>query len=86
MVDVERVERIITSAARLYREINKPLLRSKIDMTHDVYADGEAEEPMLSVKVNGKPEIKLLDLIVVGSAVAIFVSIVAKILGLLRRR
>ena len=86
MVDMERVERIIVSAARLYREINKPLLRSRIDMTHDIYADDEADEPMLSVDVKGKPEIKLLDLIVVGSAVAIFVSIVAKLLGFLNRR
>ena len=86
MMDMERIERIITSAARLYREMNKPLLRSRIDMTHDFYADEEADEPMLSVDVKGKPEVKLLDLVVVGSALLIFLSVVAKILGFLRRK
>ena len=86
MMDMERIERIITSAARLYREMNKPLLRSRIDMTHDFYADEGADEPMLSVDVKGKPEMKLLDIVVVGSALLIFLSVVAKILGFLRRK
>ena len=81
----ERMERIICSAARLYREINKPVLRSRVDMEHDIYADGEAEEPMLSVSVKGEPEVKLLDLIVLGGALLVFVSAVSKILGFLRK-
>ena len=86
MMDMERIERIITSAARLYRELNKPFVRSRIDMTHDFYADEEADEPMLSVDVKGEPKIKLLDLVVIGSAVAIFMAMVCKVLGFLRRR
>jgi hypothetical protein len=84
-MNVERMERIICSAARLYREVNKPLVRSRIDMTHDFYADEEADEPMLSVDVKGEPKVKLLDLVVYGSAVLIFLSIVSKIHRFLRR-
>ena len=84
-MNVERMERIICSAARLYREVNKPLVRSKIDMTHDFYADEEADEPMLSVDVKGEPKVKLLDLVVYGSAILIFLSIVSKIHRFLRR-
>ena len=86
MMDMERIEGVIISAARLYRELNKPILRSRIDMTHDVYADEEAEEPALTVSVKGEPKVKLLDLLIVGSAIMIFVSTVANLLGWLRRR
>ena len=86
MMDMERIERIITSAARLYRELNKPFLKSRIDMTNDIYADEEADEPMLTIEVKGQPKVKLLDLLVWGSALMIFVSVIAKILGLLRRK
>ena len=85
-MNVEKMERVICSAARLYREINTPLVRSRIDMTHDFYADGESDEPMLSVDVKGEPRVKLLDLVVIGSAALIFLSIVSRILGFLRRR
>lgn len=84
-MDVQKIERIICSAARLYREINKPLLASRIDMTHDIYADEEADEPMLSVDVKGEPKVKILDLIVKGSLVLIFLSMVAKVLRAVRR-
>lgn len=84
-MDVQKIERIICSAARLYREINKPVLASRIDMTHDIYADEEADEPMLSVDVKGEPKVKILDLIVKGSLVLIFLSMVAKVLRAVRR-
>ena len=86
MMDMERIERMITSAARLYREVNKPILKSRIDLTGDVYADEETDEPMISIDVKGEPKIKLLDLLMWGSALLIFLSILSKILGLLRRR
>ena len=85
-MDMERIERAITSAARIYREINKPVLRSKIDMTHEIYESEDADEPALTIDVKGKPSVKLLDLVMWGSALMIFLSIVAKILGIFRRK
>ena len=85
-MDMERIENIITSAARLYRELNKPILRSRIDSSCDIYADEESDDPMISIDVKGEPKVKLLDLLVWGSALMIITSLVMKILGLLRRR
>lgn len=85
-MNVDRIEKVICSAARLYREINKPLLSSRIDMTHELYADEESDEPMMTVDVKGEPRVKLLDLVVIGSAALIFLTIVSRVLGFLRRR
>ena len=84
-MNVEKIESIICSAARLYRELNKPLLASRIDMTHDIYADEEAEEPMLSVDVKGEPKVKILDLIVKGSLVLILLSVLGRLIRAARR-
>ena len=83
---MDRIERIIVAAARLYREINKPLIRSRIDMTHDIYASEDADEPALTIDVKGKPSVKLLDLVAWGMALMIFLSIIEKILRIFRRK
>ena len=85
-MDIDRIERTVVAAARLYRELNKPILRSRIDMTHEIYADDEADEPMMSVDVKGSPRVKLLDLLLVGGALMIFLSAVSSICRCFRRR
>ena len=79
------MEKMICSAARLYRTVNKPRVCSDINMKHDIYADEEAESPAFSIEMKGKPEVKLIDLILVASAMAIFFSAVCKILRFLRK-
>ena len=92
MIDQERgagmmdLEKIVCSAARIYRNLNKPLLKSKIDSTHEIYADGESETPAITVKVNGEPRAKILDIIVFGSVVVIFLSAAMKLRALFHRR
>ena len=82
MIDMER---LFCAVARVYRTINQPILRSKIDMTHDIYADEDATDPSLTVHVKGEPRVKLLDLVVFGSALVIFMSAVSGILRFFRR-
>ena len=79
------LEGIICKMARIYRTVNKPFVRSDINMKHELYADETEENPALTVSVNGKPECKLMDMIVLGGVVAIFVATVCKILRWLMR-
>ena len=80
------LEKIVCSAARIYRNMNKPVLKSKIDSTHEIYADGESETPALTVKINGEPRAKILDIIVFGSVIVIFLSAAMKLRALFHRR
>jgi hypothetical protein len=49
--------------ARVYRTLNRPVLRSKTDIDCKVYPSAEDTEAVVSLKVKGDPEVKLLDLI-----------------------
>ena len=80
------LEKIVCSVARIYRNMNKPVLKSKIDSTHEIYADGESELPALTVKINGEPRAKILEIIVFGSVVVIFLSAAMKLRALFHRR
>ncbi len=79
------LEKILCGAARAYRTLNTPVIKSDIDMTHKLYETEDADTADLTVTVKGQPVIKLLDLIVLGSAVAIFVAMVAKVLHFLTK-
>ena len=70
--------------ARVYRTLNRPILRSKTDVDCKVYSNGEADEPMVSLKINGAPEIKLLDLLIAIAAIKIFFSVVGAIVRLFK--
>ena len=70
--------------ARVYRTLNRPILRSKTDVDCKVYPDGDSNEPMISLKINGKPEIKLLDLLLALAAIKIFFSAVGAVVRLFR--
>ena len=78
-------EKMVVDAARWYRSVNKPLLRSDVNVKMNIFENEESESPELTVSVNGTPKIKLLDLIVWGSVLLIFLSAVKNILDFLRK-
>ena len=78
-------EKMVIDAARWYRSVNKPLLRSDVDVKMNIFENEESESPELTVSINGKPKIKLLDLIVCGSILLIFLSAVKNILNFMRK-
>ena len=73
------------SAARIYRTLNKPVLGSDIDVDCRVKSDENAEVPAVSLKVKGSPTVKLLDLILVLSALKLFFTLISSLNRLFRR-
>lgn len=65
--------------ARVYRTLNRPILRSKTDVDCKVYPDSDSNEPIVSLKINGAPEIKLLDLVLAAVAVKTVFSILCAV-------
>ena len=71
-------------AARIYRTVNKPLIRSKVDSSYEIYKDSEAEEPIATVKIKNIPEIKLFDLIFAVCALKILFSTLVRLVNFFR--
>ena len=65
---------ICERAARVYRTVNKPILRPHVNASCELYSDPISSEPLASLKIKNLPEIKLLDLIVALAALKIAVS------------
>ena len=80
------IDKVINDVARWYRAVNKPLVRSDMDVKLNFFADGECDSPEMIVAINGKPKVKLLDLIVFGSVLLIFLSAVKNVLDFMRGR
>ena len=67
---------ICVKAARIWRTVNKPVLRPRVDAECELYTSETAEEPIASLKVKNLPEVKLLDLILALCALKLFFSAV----------
>ncbi len=75
---------ICVKAARFYRTLNRPILRSKVDASCELYADDSSGKPLATLKVGNIPEIRLLDLIMVIAALKVFFSVVKAIMGIFK--
>ena len=73
---MDMLNRFCLWAARVYRTLNRPILRSKLDVDCDLYSDTEAEKPVVALKIKDAPEIKLMDLILAVCAVKLVLSAV----------
>ena len=71
---------ICVKAARVYRTLNRPILRSRVDADLDLYPNESADKPVVTVKVKDFPEVKLLDLILAVCALKIFFSAVGTVI------
>ena len=80
--DMEIMNRICIKAARVYRTLNKPVVRSNVDAGFDLYSSYRSNKPMASFKIKDLPEIKLLDLILAICTVKIIRSTVKKVMNL----
>lgn len=83
-VIMEMLNNICVKAARVYRTLNKPLIRSKVNADFDLYPNEYSDKSVVSVKIKDFPEIKLLDLILALAAVKILFSAVKGIVDLFR--
>ena len=81
---MEMINNMCIKAARVYRTLNKPIVRSKVDADFSVYPGKDADHSVVSVKIKDIPEIKLLDLILAVCAVKVLFSAVKSIIGLFR--
>ena len=72
---------ICVKAARVWRTLNRPILRSRVDASCELYVDDNADKPVATLKVGDLPEIRLLDLIVALAALKVFFSAVKAIVG-----
>ena len=66
---MEILNKVCIKIARIYRTLNKPILRSSVDAGFELYPSARAEKPLASLRIKDLPEIKLLDLILVLLAV-----------------
>ena len=66
---MEIFNKVCIKMARIYRTLNRPILRSNVDAGFELYSNDRAEKPLASLKIKDLPEIKLLDLIIVLLAV-----------------
>lgn len=81
---MDMLNNICLKASRVYRTLNKPLIRSKVDADLDLYPGENADKPTVTVKIKDLPEIKLLDLILALCALKIFFSAVKAVIGLFK--
>ena len=70
--------------ARVYRTLNRPLIRSKTDVECDVYSCDTADRPTLMLNIKGAPEIKILDLVMAVVAVKIALSAICAVVRLFK--
>ena len=75
---------ICVKAARVYRTVNRPVLRSKVDAHCGLYADDGASEPIATLKIKNIPEIKLLDLIAALLAMKVALSVIGAVIGIFK--
>lgn len=75
---------ICVKAARVYRTLNRPILRSKVDASCELYADDSSDKPLATLKVGDLPEIRLLDLIMVIAALKVLFSAVKAVVGIFK--
>jgi len=75
---------ICVKAARVYRTLNRPILRSKVDASCELYADDSSDKPLATLKVGNIPEIRLLDLIMVIAALKVLFSAVKAVAGIFK--
>ena len=77
---METLNKVCIKISRIYRTLNKPILRSRVDAGFDLYPNDRAEKSLASLKIKDVPEIKLLDLILVLLAVKTVWSAVKSIM------
>ncbi len=77
-----KLDKVCVKAARVYRTLNKPIIRSKVDAGFDLYPGEDADRPVVSLKVKDIPEVKLLDLVLAVCAVKIVYSAIKGIIDL----
>ena len=70
---------ICPKAARIYRTLNRPVIRSNVDVDCKLYQNEDSDKPIASLKVSGFPDIKLLDLILAIASIKIFFSVVGAV-------
>ena len=75
---------ICIKAARIYRTLNKPILRSNMNVKCELFKNESSESPSATLKIADAPEIKLLDLILALAAIKIFLSAVGAITRLFK--
>ena len=71
---MEMLNKMCVKAARVYRTLNKPIIRSKVDAGFDLYPGEDSDKPVVSLKVKDLPEVKLLDLVLAVCAVKVVFS------------
>ena len=75
---------ICIKGARIYRTLNKPILRSSMNVKCELFKSEQSENPSATLKIADAPEIKLLDLILAIAAVKIALSVIGGITRLFR--
>ena len=81
---MEMMNKICVKAARVYRVLNKPIVRSKVDADFSIYPNQNSDNAVATLKVNNLPEVKLLDLILAIIAIKFIYSAVKTVLGIFR--
>lgn len=76
---------ICCRGARIYRTLNRPVLRSSFDADCHLSSSDTDSAPAVSIKVKGAPTVRLLDLILALAALKLFFSLVSAILRIIRR-
>ena len=79
---MDMLNKICVKGARVYRTLNRPIVRSKVDAGFDLYPGEEADKPVISLKIKDFPEVRLLDLILVVCAVRTAAKAVRSVLDL----
>ena len=81
---MEILSKICVKAARVYRTLNRPLIRSKVNADFDLYPDEYADRSVISVKIKDFPEVRLLDLILAIAALKLVCSAIKGFFGIFK--
>lgn len=75
---------ICIKAARVWRTLNKPILRSDMNIRCELFKNEGSESPSATLKIADAPEVKLLDLILAIAAIKIVLSAVKTVTRLFK--
>lgn len=81
----EFVTNAILKIKRCYKNTNKPIIRKEFNTNIALYANEDAQEPITKMNINGDIKLKVLDIILVLTAVSCVISIVCGICSIFKK-
>ena len=70
---------ICIKGARVWRTLNRPVLRSNMNIRCELFGNESSESPSATLKIADAPEVKLFDLILAIAAIKVLLSVIGSL-------